>query len=243
MDSKILILVLSLTLLMGLVSASDFPDGTGISYFQNKQFLNDSLTIRNFAVLVYNPSPIDTITSGKALETYVSYHSNVKEWNIDNPTAYVTNCTLAIVKYTNSIGTIVTNQTLDSVNAQEKFFIKMNPLDSVQVMGDCIYANATARNNSETFIPLEYSIVEPTYECQSCQMYEWQTQTIHLDRANILQSYTTKNIGHITEVFKQGYDLTIMGFWIFLILLVILAFELIFVGFVWTYNWLRRVGT
>lgn len=222
---------------------------TGVQFFQQKYFpFNDSLTMRNFGTLAWgNPSPYDTISQGKPYESYVWYHTNVGDWNAKSigTNDTVSYCSL-IIKWSqaNDPSHLVTlfSKNFTSNLDDGKYFVQLNRGDAYYVYNDCVFNTNQGRTDARFVMPMDFEIVTPTYNCKSCQFYEWQQDQIRLTVASRLGNYSSKNIGYISSLFKMFYDIAIYAFWVALILLVILAVSLIFYGIYFIYSFLTKMA-
>jgi hypothetical protein len=218
---------------------------TGVQFFQEKRMLADNLTMENYGTLAWgNPSPYDTISKGKSYDSYVWYHGNIGDWNTkfagtDNIVDY---CTLTIKWSDNTNSSLVTlfSKNFTSNIDDGKYFVQLNQHEAYYVYNDCKFKTTTGRTNANLVMPMDFEIVTPTYNCKSCQVYEWQQDQIRLTVATRLGDYTSKNTGYISGLFKIFYEIAIYGFWVFLILLLILAVSLIFYSIYWVYSYLSK---
>ena len=217
-------------------------------FFEYEKFLKDNRTLEKFASITYQPSDYDTIKAGNPYQFYVWYHGNLADWNEVNLNNSVDYCSLKIqiskgVSLLNRSLTTNTNSTPYTIfqenfteNIQDgKYFVNLFPQDSAYIYLDCYYENPQERPN-RFIMPMDYSVVAPTYECKACQYFEWATDQVTLNKAKTLGGYTTDNLTYMLRFFNMFYEILVIGFWILLILLVILAMGILFFGIYWIFK-------
>lgn len=246
---ELVMFTIALIFLISMVSADTTNlsiGSTGVQYLQKKILLNDSVTLRNFGSLDWgNPSPYDTISQGKPYESYVWYHANIADWNtkLAGTNDTVQYCSLT-VKWSPAddpahLVTLFTQNFTSNID-DGKYFVQLNRHDAFYVFNDCIFTTSQGRTDANLVIPMDFEVVTPTYNCKSCQFYEWTQDQIRLHVASRLGTYSTRNVGYISSIFKMFYEIAIYAFWVFLILLLILAVSLIFYGIYWVYSYLMK---
>lgn len=203
-----------------------------------------------FNLLPFNPFGVidaiapdyntDMIESGKPLEIYVRYNIYPVLWNTQAVNNTISSCSLTI-KYsrmdmnTTSIIYQQNYSTSDITNA--KYFIKLNKGDTFYVEEQC-YFNKPSERTLE--IPADFTIVTPTWNCQACQYYEWQKDQVKLTKAMTLADYSNQIIGYMKGIFQIFYEFFIYGWWFFLIIMLLFAVSLIFLGIWFAYQFLQK---
>lgn len=228
------------------------PTIQGTQHFEYSRFLSDNLTIQKFTAINYVPSNYDTITSGEPYQFYIWYHGNIEQWNEVSQNNSVQYCSLKVdiskgVSILNRSLTSNTNSTPYTIfqkNFTEdiqsaKQFVNLYPYDSAFIYLDCKFENPSERPN-QFIIPMDYSFVAPTQECVACQYYEWATDQVTINKARSLGEYTNENVSMIYDFFIKFYELVVVAFWIFMILLVILAVGLMFFAIYWVFRLLYK---
>lgn len=222
--------------------------GNGVQFFQEKRFLDDNVTSEIFSSVQYGNSVYNTVSGGNPYQTYISYHTNIESWNnqvlAQNLTSSVKYCTLS-VEFQNSFSNGTTliyqiNITDDQPNGQ--YFVNSNLLNSYYTRADCVFDTPQGLDDAGTSMPMDFTIVTPTYQCRACQFYNWMNSIVQSERALTLQDYTTANLGYISSFFGLVYEIFYIGFWVFLILLLLTSIGLIFLGMYWAYNLLFKLS-
>jgi hypothetical protein len=237
-----LLMLLVLSINMATAKQTVFSGNEGVQYFQWKSLLNDSKTTLNYASVTYNPSLFDTVSAGKYFESYVWYQTYPDTWNEANIGSEVKYCNLKVLYSKDNGNTLLTLTDQNFTESLEggKYFVRLYPTEAYYVRATCEFVSNQARNNSDLSMPIEFSIVEPTIECVSCQYYNWATDQIKINKAITLAGYTTTNLGYIKGLFAIFYEFLIMAFWVLMIILVMLAVGLIFYAIFWLYSYLTK---
>lgn len=216
---------------------------SSIQYFQQKLLMNDTITTLNFGSATFVENPNDAIVDGTPHESYISYHVYPDFWNRINPNANVSYCNLRVIYLYNNTGgmTEIYNMNFTSSIQDGKYFVQLFPKDAYYVYATCIFSSPSARNNSKLEMPFDFNIVMATKGCKACQFYEFLEMSKKVDKAIMLSDYTTRNVGHIKGLFNQFYEIILTAFWIILIMLVISAVGLMFLGIYWLYTYFMKV--
>lgn len=227
---------------------------TANQYFEYSRFLGDNATLQKFASMTYEKTDYDTIKSGNQFQFYIWYYGNAGDWitqpQYANNTLKNCNLKVQIAKGTSLLSQVDTtpiNQTLITLldqnfteNVQSgKYFVSLNPLDSAYITMNCVFINPSARPNRFD-MPMDFNIVSPTYECKACQYYEWATDEVTLNKAKTLGEYTGVNLNYISRFFGMFYEIFVIGFWVLMIFILILAIALIFFGISWLFKWMSK---
>lgn len=188
----------------------------------------------------YQNTIIDSIETGQPLEVYVQYDMFPKSWNAVNINNTVSRCSLQIdyeSSMTNTTSTLfqVNYSTSDIEHA--KYFVKMYKGDSFTVNQQCYFNSPSGRTLQ---IPADFTIVAPTWNCKACQFYDWQTEQVKLNKAVVLQGYSTKILENMKAITLLFYEFFIYAYWFFLILLLIFCVSLIFIALWWVYKFVDK---
>jgi len=215
-----------------------------IEFWQQKYRYNNS--IQDHLVFFYqSTTEFDFITKGNPLEVYITYSMYPKTWNEDNPNYRVSACNLSVY-YSSHLENnsqyifshIVTATEEDIMNG--KYFVRLsNENDGVIADLKCDFISSVppALETPETLV-----VFSPTWECKSCQMYDWNVAWIDERKANRLRENSTSILYYITQLFISLYELILAFFWIFMILMLFSAVALIFIGIYWLYLYLMKLA-
>jgi hypothetical protein len=238
MKNKILIFMLALFLLISIANIS------AVQYWQQKFFIgNDTSRIR--AVVFYETSIGENyIKGGKSFDSYVWYNIYPVKWNTENPNYAVEYCNISVYfweRFENSTYPIFnrTYTTLTDDDFNAKYYVQMQEGDGYIVDGFCKFLG-TRPNNLE--MPMDFSIVTPTWECKSCQLYEWTLLERDIVKAKNIGTKTSTIMDYIKELVLLNYEFIIILFWFILILLASSSVGLIFIGVYWLFLYLRNIA-
>jgi hypothetical protein len=120
---------------------------------------------------------------------------------------------------------------------RDKYFVRLKQGDSMRSELNCVYEN----NRPEKFeIPASMTIVTPTWECKSCQYYEWSVIERDILKAESIGANTVEVVDYIKRLISLNFEIVIAMFWIALIFVTGLSTSLIFVAIYWLFLFLRR---
>lgn len=235
MSNKILFLVLGIMLLVNMISID------AVSYQQVKQDRGNN-TIRNFAFIFNgNDGTPNYISNGKPLELQVKYRTYIKTWNNANYNNTVSYCNLKIAQlyHTVNSSTILFNQNFTGDISDSLYFLQLADRDGAEIYLECYFTN----NAPATLeIPADFSIISTSWECKSCQRFIWSQVEKQIAVADNVQAKTSNVFGYITKLFLLNYEIVIFGFWILMILLLLLTVGLIFSGMAFLYKYVERIA-
>lgn len=235
MKNKMLFLVLGMMLLVNMISID------AVSYQQVKQDRGNN-TIRNFAFIFNGQDGTPNyIPNGKPLELQVKYRTYIETWNNANYNNTVSYCNLKIAQLYHTINssTILFNGNFTGDTADSLFFLQLADRDGAEIYLECYFTN----NAPVTLeIPADFSIVSTSWECKACQLYEWSLVEKSVAVADNVQSKTSLTFNYITKLFLLNYEIVVFGFWILLILLLLLTVGLIFSGIAFLYKYIEGIA-
>jgi hypothetical protein len=235
MSNKMLFLILGIMLLVNMMSID------AVSYQQVKQDRGNN-TIRNYAFIFNGQDGTPNyIPNGKPLELQVKYRTYIQTWNIANYNNTVSYCNLKIKQLYHGVNTSTLlfekNFTGDIIDSQ--YFLQLGDRDGSQIFLECYFTN----NAPVTLeIPADFSIVSTSWECKSCQRYTWSLVEKSVAVADNVQSKTSLTFNYITKLFLLNYEIVVFGFWILMILLLLLTVGLIFSGMAFIYKYIERIA-
>lgn len=218
------------------------PPASAVEYFQNRLFLlNDTTHTQVHAFMEYGKADgtPEHIKDNHPLEVYVEYYDQVTSWNNANTNNQIRNCVLTITKgvYINNSDEVVFNATFIEDTPRTKIFVPLDKGDSVKADWLCTFIGQRTLQT-----PADFSIVTPTWECKECQLLQWRQDQITVTKAITINSYIVSMFGYIKNFVSMNFDLAIIGFWILVILMLVSAVSLIFVGFYWGYLYIKRLA-
>lgn len=242
---KILFALILGVLLIGMIHAE-------LSFWQVKEDLGNSTT-RNHMVFCYNKIQVsginsigDFITGDNPFESYIKYNVYVKKFNADNPAYRVDWCSFIIQQSTPLTNfSTVFNQTYtssdyDTLNAN--YFLRMGDGDCVIADEICQYNSSVTLDSPNLILPAEMQLVAPTWECKACQYYEWSVTEKDTIKAKSVGDNVVTVSGYIQKLFSINYEIVLILFWIFLILMIFISVGLIFIGIYWVFIYLRSLA-
>ena len=233
-------------LIMPMVSAR-------VEYFQAKLFINNETingytTIRNSAFFGYDKSLNDYVKKGNPLEVIVDYRAYLKTWNENAQNMSVTYCNMTIYFLPKGSGNTQTlfnklfypNET-DTDISSSKYFAQLQDGDAIRTQVDCIFDEIQTLNPIyDLDIPVDFSYSTPTWNCKSCQLYNWAKQQITITKAQTLDDYTTNTISFTKRLFQINYEIITILFWIFTFVMFYIAISLLFTGAYWGYLYIKK---
>jgi hypothetical protein len=189
----------------------------------------------------------DYVSGGQTFEAYLLYNVYVKSFNLDNPDYTIDWCNFAVQQSSalTNYSTIL-NQTYTSLDGDmmsAKFFVEMRNQDCILAQQICKYnvlVNITP--NNKLIFPAEMQFVAPTWECKSCQAYEWSLIERDIVKAKSVGDNVVEVTTYIKKLFLLNYEIALSLFWLFLILMIFAGLGLIFMGVYWLYLYLSQVA-
>ena len=88
---------------------------------------------------------------------------------------------------------------------------------------------------------MDMQLVTPTWECKACQLYEYSVQQKDITKAQVIGNNVVTISDYIKKLFVLNFEIWLMLFWIFLILMILVGVGLIFFGVFWVYSYLRKL--
>jgi hypothetical protein len=239
MKKQIILTIFALILLTSFVSGE-------LEFWEQKSNMGNG-TIQNHLTLFYSKSGLgigdDYVSGNNPFEVYLLYNIYPQSWNSYNPNFKVTKCEF-IIRFLghlqNNITTIL-NETytpLDNDIMKAKYFIKLNDGDSFIADEICYFEN---KNFTELLMPSEMQLVTPSWECKSCQYYEWSLQERDILKAKAIGDNVVTISGYIKKLFLLNFEIWLALFWFFLILMIFTAVGLIFIGVYWLFLYMKKL--
>lgn len=186
----------------------------------------------------------DEINSDELLEVEIDYSIYVQKWNTQNYDYAIENCTLTINYFENKgNGSYVfyerTINKTDSDVLDDKYFVRLNQKDGISVFMDCYFQDADKRS---LITPTELSIKLPTYECKTCQYYEWSVQQRSIREAEIVGGNSVLIWSYIQEFLTFNFEIILALFWFMVIIITLMASGFIFLGIYFLFIFLRKIA-
>lgn len=186
----------------------------------------------------------DEITSDELLEVEIDYSIYIQRWNSANYNYAVQNCTLTINYFENKANEsyIFYERTITKDDADilgDKYFVRLNQKDGLSAFMDCYFIDEDSRILDT---PTELSIKLPTYECKTCQYYEWSVQQRDIGKARTIGENSVSVWNYIKKVIDLNFEIILALFWLILILMAIGGFGLVFFGIYWLFLYLRKIS-
>jgi hypothetical protein len=188
----------------------------------------------------------DYVSGDNPFEAYLLYNIYVQGFNADNPNYTIDWCSFSVQK-SSALTTFSTllNQTYtnsDGDMMHSKFFVQMDDKDCILAQQICKFnVNVTITPNNKLIFPAEMQFVAPTWECKSCQAYEWSLVERDIVKADSIGDNVVGVTDYIKKLIFLNYEIVLIFFWIFLILMIFAGIGLIFFGISWLYNYLRSI--
>lgn len=240
---KIIISMFALLLLINFISA-------GSQFYMTKNDLGDKI-IQNRITFCYDKRMSvvlgdisDNVQGDNFYESYFLYSVYVKKWNQDNPNYMIDYCNMSvyqssrITNYTSIFYSYFTQADSDLSNL--KYFLRMKD-------GDCVIAEQQCKYNlyanvSNLDIPIDMQLVTSTWECKACQRYENSILSRSIDKTNAINTNTISVSTFIKNLILLNFEILLMIFWVFMILLLFVSVGLIFLIFWWMYFYIKEIS-
>lgn len=242
MKKQIIFTIFALFLLVGITFVS-----AEIQYFQQKSNIENG-TIKNHLTIVYSKGEMgladDYVSGNNPYEVYLWYNFYPQKWNIDNPNYRVDYCNFQIRfwgKMENTT-TLIFNQNYTSEDTDVfnlKYFIKLYNGDGMIADQFCYFEN---KSYTGLDFPAEMQLVTPTWECKSCQYYEWVVQQQDVVKVKSIGDNIVSISGYIKKLFLLNFEIWLALFWIFLIFMIFIALGLIFMMINFFYLYIKRLA-
>ena len=251
MKSGIFAVIILALLIMPMVSAK-------VQYYQYKT-LRGNNTIYNYDTITLNgfidydknaEDSLDYIKKNNPFEFYVSYRFYLNSWNdLQNNSRNVEYCNLTgifLPANVTSLSKILFSRTFylnesDSDASSNKFFFSIQDNEAVRIEANCKFREFQSLSPVyDLDMPLDYSIVMPSWNCKACQLYEWSKQQITISKATTLDDYTSNTISFTKRLFQINYEIITILFWIFTFVMFYIAITLLFTGAYWGYLYIKK---
>jgi hypothetical protein len=247
MTNKLIAFALAFLLLLNLSSAF-------VSFYQDTILHPDNAHLTRTANSVFwvygwygdYPNVVrDEIKDSEILEVEIDYSMYLNTWNTVNTGLEITNCTLTINYFSNNLNqsyiyyeeTVTANES-DVKN--KKYFVRLPVKDGISTFMDCYYANESKRT---LLTPTELSIKLPTYECKSCQYYQWSVQQRQIVKAEIVGNNLVSVWTYMKKLVVLNFEILVALFWFLMILILLVALSLIFLGIYYLFIFLKKLAT
>lgn len=186
----------------------------------------------------------DEITTDELLEVEVDYSMYPQSWNNVSIGYEIANCTFTINYFAQKSNQsyVIYEETVTSEDADvmgKKYFVRLPVKDGISTFLDCYYIDETKRS---LLTPTELDVKLPTYECKSCQYYQWSVEQRQIQKAKIVGENSVSVWAYIKGLVVMNFEIIIALFWFFLILVLLIAISLMFLGVFYLYLYLRKLA-
>lgn len=239
---KIIPFIIAFVLLINLSSAV-------VQFYQDETIfpLNPHISRKTMSIVWIEGSyegVKDVITGGTPLEVKLYYSLYPTRWNERNPTHKITNCSLSVFynPHLANSSDLIYEETIFAGEPDvmaKSYFVMLNQKDFITSIVDCYFED---ENKTTIITPTEFFAYFPTYECKSCQYYQWLTTNREVEKAQTIGGYTTEIWGFIGELVELNFEFILVVFWILLILTLCMGTGLIFIGMYYVYTYLRQLA-
>lgn len=216
-----------------------------IEFFQFKIDMGNG-TIKNHLVGFYDKEggvSENYVSGNNPYEVYLLYNFYVNKWNADNPNFKINKCDWLVYfwGHLQNSTTLVFNQSYtgtdeDLFNA--KYFMKLNDGDGIVADQICYFQNRSTNNLD---VPAEMQLITPSWECKSCQYFEWSVQERSIIKAKSIGDNVVSVSDYIKKLFMLNFEIWLAIFWFFLIIMIFISIGLVFIMAYWFYIYLRRI--
>lgn len=240
-----ILLLISISLL---TFFSNFVNST--QYYQYTYPQNDSHTTTIYGYVIY-PVEEDVvrerISDGYLYEFTVKYDMYPEFWNSQSPnlTQY---CQINITtqKYYSllqgdspqPIVQELFKRVSDENLYNQEYYVSLSKGDTAYFKLDCYFTNSSLQSMT---IPANLFIQTPTFECLQCKKFEWSKMQPTLLKSDFLLQANTNNIEYIKKIIFINFEFVVIAYWFLLILVVVFAVGLIFLGLYWFYLWISKI--
>jgi len=243
MKKQITVMMLGLMLLINVNMVI-----SGIQFYQTKNDLGNK-TIENRMLFCYDknfniafPDIKDYVSGNNFYQAYIIYNIYIQKWNNDNPSYKIDYCNMTMKQsFKNTTGysilsnTYMTEDDLDTLN--KKYFFLLGDKECIIVEQDCRYNQYATMSDLD--IPADMQLVTPSWECKACQYYEWSLIEKGVEKAQILNSNRIEISDFIKKVILLNFEILLMLFWTFLILMIFVSIGLLLLGIWWLYLYIK----
>jgi len=238
----VLIGMLLLTLMAQDVNATEFYQYT---YPQND---SHTTTIYGYVVYPFDERVVkEQVSDGSLYEFTLKYDLYPAYWN-NQSSNLLQYCQINITtqRYYSLLSgdspTPITQQLykriLDTNLYNQEYYISLSRGDTAYYKIDCYFTNSSLQSLT---IPATIQVATPTYDCIQCAKYEWSKIQNTLIKSDFLQQSNVNNIEYIKKLISLNFEFAVIIYWFILILVVVFAVGLIFLGVYWFYMWLMKV--
>lgn len=186
----------------------------------------------------------DEIKSDELLEVEIDYSMYPQSWNAVNTGYDITNCSFTINYFAQKLNQsyvfyeeVVTENDTDVM--AKKYFVRLPQRDGISVFMDCYFENESKRG---LITPTELSIKLPTFECKSCQYYEWSVQQRQIVKAKLVGNNVVSIWSYIKDFVELNFEIILALFWFFLIAVLLIGISLMFIGIYYLFLFLRKLA-
>ena len=225
-----------------------------LEFWQQKNDYGNG-TINNHLAVSYSKTGLavlgetgDYITGSNKFELYLWWNSYIKSWNDavrranENYTIDYCNFRVQYIGHLATSPSILLNKNYTEADADvsyDKYFVTLSDGDTMIADITC-YSNDTNYNDI-SLQPMDMQLVTPTWECKACQLYEYSVQQKDITKAQVIGNNVVTISDYIKKLFVLNFEIWLMLFWIFLILMILVGVGLIFFGVFWVYSYLRKL--
>lgn len=263
---KVILILLCAVFLIGLAQAEiqfwqtqkELGNGTLQNFMSlqySKQNFQVSFTSDNFFCVHFgifcNPVSLtyqvgDYVKGANPYEFYLWYNLYVQKWNIDNPNLLIDNCTFIVNNYKKALNNVTTilDLTLDGTSddiLNQQFFVQLQDGDGISAYQTCNFQNRSYENVDLELIPASMEAVTPSWECKSCQFYQYTLYNRNVVKAQNITSNSITTLNYVKNLLSINFEAWLMFFWASLILIVFMAISFIFLAMFWFYKYLKGV--
>lgn len=234
-----------LTLILGILLLS-FASAE-IQFFQ-KKFDFGNGTIQNYMIGSYAKTFFgvtdDYVKGDNKYEISILYNIYPKTWNTNNPNHKITYCEMRIEQYgsfSNDTRIVFienyTSNSSDVKNAQ--YFLRLDDGGGFYAYQTCYFQN---QNYHALYLPMEMQLVTPTWECKSCQYFNWAKDYQSIAKSETIGDFIITNSGYIQKLFNINFEIILSLFWFALIVLIFISIGLLFFGVYYFYLYLKTIA-
>lgn len=232
---KIMIVILAFFLLFSILTSIV---NARVQYYQVRE-KEGNYSIQDLIGVCYTKGEQDYIKSNKFFEGYLLYDMYIQKWNLANPSYSLEYCNLTIKKDMEILYNITyTEQTPDIVRG--KYFVQFENDDCFTFNFFCKYNYYS--NQSKLDMPVNAFFVTPSWECKSCQFYEWSLIEGDIINAQEIGNNIVTISEYIKKLFLLNFEIWLALFWIFLILMIFVAISFIFILVYYIYLYLQGIA-
>jgi hypothetical protein len=236
MEKKMILLLVSLFIIS--LSSLNIVNATAGGLEYEDYVLNGgNYTYSDFVVKFNCDSFYDSIYCDDNHESVVTYTSSINNWNsLYNKTA--TYCNTLIKKYDsnhNYLSTVLSRNFTD--DSTSSYYVTLGNKQQYEIQNNCYFSNV-GLDKKAFEMPLAVNLIFPT---SGSTMSSY---SLSIDRmiTSVLKSYTESNMNKINGLFRLGYELILISFWIGAIILLLGIVGLIFYVLFWIYDYFKKLA-